>query len=147
MHILYIHYNLVLQVHVHVVGSAKNSESVDENRSHQAKVLPNLGMLLVKQVQPEESPTMKTSFYGSQSHRLRETKWKLCTNCSGGDLGGLGGRSSQKIWGGGTAHASVIRTPNIWRSSFIASVGKYEKKENVIFCEIDVFCQEKSDIR
>jgi len=34
----------------------------------------------------------------------------------GGDLGGLGGRPPKRIWGWGTAHASVPPSRNIWRS-------------------------------
>jgi len=41
----------------------------------------------------------------------------------GGDLGGTGGRSP-KIFGWGTAHASV--PPNTWRSSVKGCAGKYE---------------------
>jgi len=63
--------------------------------------------------------------------------WKLSFSWEtsrGRDLGETGGRSPPKIWGGGTAHASV--PPNILRSSVVGCAGKYEKSIKGCFsCE------------
>ena len=52
----------------------------------------------------------------------------------GGDLGGLGGRSPQKIWGGGDR--PCIGPPNILRSSVVECAWKHEPSEKLCFsCE------------
>src|SRR6218665_3235994 len=61
--------------------------------------------------------------------------------CMGGDTEGLGdGPPKFEV---GTAHASV---PPIFGEVVLLEAPDIRKEKNVIFCEIDVFRQEKSDI-
>ena len=67
----------------------------------------------------------------------------------GGDLGGWTGGTSAQIWGGGTAHASVLS--NILRSTVIGYKAKYEATKKsflggMFSFEIEAFGQEKGHI-
>jgi len=75
---------------------------------------------------------------------------RLIGECMGGDLGGLGGMVPPKNklrWGDG----QCIRPPNIFRSSVIGCVWKYELSktwchEGIFYSETEVFRKEKGHI-